>query len=195
MESGGFNDRMNALLSSIDSVKVELNNPSNKYSQNPDLKRAAPTDDENKDTFKIPVGPPPSQNNRRTNRNFAKLNRTPDYIQNPHKWTKYNLEDTPEVNDRNNKCIALSVMNELNSRKLDEKEIMDDSDNDQKIIFKKPCKDNKNLDNNSSTSNNSSESNISKDVIETEKETKKKIKKSSKSEIKLDHLLFVDEDD
>lgn len=86
--------------------------------------------------FKRPEGPAP----RASNRNV------PDYHKNPHKWTKYSLDDVSndDMTEQSNTWAALSFLKELKTRRSIEisEEEMDVDDpnssdkNQSKIVFK-----------------------------------------------------------
>ncbi|XP_022196489.2 protein TSSC4 [Nilaparvata lugens] len=74
----------------------------------------------------------------------------PDFRRNPHKWTKYSLNDVSEddMSERSNTAAAMSFLQEMESRRNVE---MEDKSED-KIVFKRPPK---------------SRNSISKTVVET----------------------------
>ncbi|XP_072383875.1 U5 small nuclear ribonucleoprotein TSSC4 [Diabrotica undecimpunctata] len=80
--------------------------------------------------FKKPQNP--------VSKNYMK--KIPDFKKNPHKWTRYSLEDVndEDMSDRSNTKTALSFLEELKERKISEVPL-DDSEKDvpQKIVFKK----------------------------------------------------------
>ena len=86
--------------------------------------------------FKRPEGPAP----RASNRNV------PDYHKNPHKWTKYSLDDVSndDMTEQSNTRAALSFLKELKTRRSieinDEEMDVDDPNsiekNQSKIVFK-----------------------------------------------------------
>lgn len=84
--------------------------------------------------FKRPEGPAPRSIYRSV----------PDYHRNPHKWTKYSLDDVSneDMTDRSNTRAALSFLKELKARKeaklAEEMDIdkMTPSSNDNKISFR-----------------------------------------------------------
>lgn len=57
--------------------------------------------------FKKPQNPAP--------KNY--INRIPDFKKNPHKWTKYSLEDVQDITDESNKRSAMDFLRELANRK------------------------------------------------------------------------------
>lgn len=65
----------------------------------------------------------------------------PDFQKNPHKWTKYSLEDVhlEDMSERSNTSAALSFLQELEDRKNIEK--IEAVEQNSKIIFKKRIKD------------------------------------------------------
>ncbi|KAI4502586.1 hypothetical protein M0802_002498 [Mischocyttarus mexicanus] len=73
--------------------------------------------------FKRPEGPAPRS-----------INRTiPDYHRNPHKWTKYTLEDVSneDMTDQSNTLAALSFLKELKERKMQEAKLENKMDVDE----------------------------------------------------------------
>lgn len=63
--------------------------------------------------------------------------RIPDHCVNPHKWTKYSLDDvkSEHTSERGNAAAAMAFLKEIESRK--EKEEMDLEPADKKIVFQK----------------------------------------------------------
>nr|KAF7416651.1 hypothetical protein H0235_011182 [Vespula pensylvanica] len=59
----------------------------------------------------------------------------PDYHRNPHKWTKYNLDDVSneDMTDRSNTRAALSFLRELKARKMQERKLKNKMDIDETI--------------------------------------------------------------
>lgn len=86
--------------------------------------------------FKRPEGPAPRSIYRSI----------PDYHKNPHKWTKYSLDDVSneDMTDYSNTRAALSFLRELKARKMQERKLENDMDidetvsntNDIKVSFK-----------------------------------------------------------
>lgn len=86
--------------------------------------------------FKRPEGPAPKAASRAI----------PDFHRNPHRWTKYSLEDVPreDLTEESNTRAALSFLNELKARRKSEKlnnsagdaEMKEVFDSSKKILFK-----------------------------------------------------------
>jgi len=150
--------------------------------------------------FKKPQMPAP--------KNF--INKIPDFKKNPHKWTKYSLEDVQELTDESNKKSAMDFLKELaNRKKLDQqgKDCEDMEELPTKIVFNKHVKvsdssirdrtidiaDNPPSDKPSFTSSKL----VMPEYVIGQKPVKKqkKLKKSTEKgkELKLDHLVFEDE--
>lgn len=55
--------------------------------------------------------------------------RIPDFRKNPHKWTKYSLDDVPneDTSDRGNTAAALSFLREMEERKQSENDAIEDA--------------------------------------------------------------------
>ncbi|XP_039448061.1 uncharacterized protein LOC120427270 [Culex pipiens pallens] len=62
------------------------------------------------------------------------MTRVPDFKKNPHKWTKYSLEDV-DTSDRSNTAAAFSFLREIESQKRDQQQHEDD-DGDGPTEFK-----------------------------------------------------------
>lgn len=62
--------------------------------------------------------------------------RIPDYRKNPHKWTKYSLEDV-DTSERSNTAGALSFLKEIESRKAQNEMENDDGGGEKKIVFQR----------------------------------------------------------
>ncbi|RZF44535.1 hypothetical protein LSTR_LSTR002308 [Laodelphax striatellus] len=62
----------------------------------------------------------------------------PDFRRNPHKWTKYSLNDVSEedMSDKSNTAAAMAFLREVESRKNVEME----EKSEDKIVFKRPSK-------------------------------------------------------
>ncbi|XP_015182963.1 PREDICTED: uncharacterized protein LOC107069841 [Polistes dominula] len=76
--------------------------------------------------FKRPEGPAPR----------SSINRTiPDYHKNPHKWTKYTLDDVSneDMTDQSNTHTALSFLKELRERKMQEAKLDNKMDVDETV--------------------------------------------------------------
>lgn len=129
------------------------------------------------------------------------MRHVPDFKVNPHKWKKYSLEDA-DCSDRTNTAAAFNFLREIEKRKEEEME-QEGSNTEQKIIFKKSSK----FERNTNTEEESSTLKGSKVVMPeyvvgqkvTKKEKKAKSCQSSsdkkKTELKLDHLLDEEEDE
>nr|XP_023027130.1 protein TSSC4 [Leptinotarsa decemlineata] len=128
----------------------------------------------------------------------------PDFKKNPHKWTKYSIDDVEDISDESNTRTALNFLNELRKRKTIHMECdqkLEEVPN--KIIFHKPNlldKQNDFVD----SSGTLKSSFISSKVVMPEyvvgqkkkKERKNKIMKPmNQKELKLDHLLQDEEDE
>lgn len=139
--------------------------------------------------FKTPQDPVP--------KNF--LRKLPDFKKNPHKWTKYTLDDVKDedITDRANTKAALSFLRDLENRnKIVEKNV---DMTDTKIVFRRPIS--------TSTSNQETQdkpSFKSSKIVMPEYVIGQKIKKerkprstkvdSTNTKLKLDHL-FEDEEE
>ncbi|XP_064087878.1 U5 small nuclear ribonucleoprotein TSSC4-like [Macrobrachium nipponense] len=145
-----FNDRVDALFNSLQTVAVDLD------SQSPE-KRPFEDDGANDvdaveihsgtigHKFRKPAGLPPKWRGRgcAAKRLCGPRNETPDYVKNPQNWTRYSMKDTKVSSDRENKEIGLELYEELRARKMDspkEGEAREDEEGCPKIIFKKPVK-------------------------------------------------------
>ncbi|XP_018567300.1 protein TSSC4 [Anoplophora glabripennis] len=135
------------------------------------------------------------------------INRIPDFKKNPHKWTRYSLDDVREedISDKGNTKAALSFLKELEERKSQEMDC-DQEQVDQpvkKIIFKKHTstvigpKDDENPDT-CKPSFRSSKVVMPEYVVgqKMKKEKKNKSLKAGKGkELKLDHLFESEENE
>lgn len=127
----------------------------------------------------------------------------PDHCLNPHKWTKYSLEDVrnEDMSERGNTSAAMSFLKELADRK--EKTETSEEPETSKIVFRKNLINSSNI----RTSKYDPDEIIFRNskVIMPEyvvgqkiKKTKKKKEsevRSSSTQLKLDHLLTGDEED
>ncbi|XP_056641377.1 protein TSSC4 [Diorhabda sublineata] len=161
------------------------------HKSNPKLQRAITKRLRGKESiFKRPQNPVP--------KNYIK--KMPDFKKNPHKWTKYTLDDVADedMSDKSNTKTALSFLEELKERKdSDPLSVNAKADLTQKVVFKKHI---------SKVSNSQSDddSNVkasfrSSKVIMPEYVIGQKVKKEKKrknvvkgKELKLDHLLEED---
>ncbi|XP_057658219.1 protein TSSC4 [Diorhabda carinulata] len=161
------------------------------HKSNPKLQRAITKRLRGKESiFKRPQNPVP--------KNYIK--KMPDFKKNPHKWTKYTLDDVADedMSDKSNTKTALSFLEELKERKdSDTLSANAKADLTQKVVFKKHI---------SKVSNSQSDddSNVkasfrSSKVIMPEYVIGHKVKKEKKrknvvkgKELKLDHLLEED---
>ncbi|KAL3275548.1 hypothetical protein HHI36_020307 [Cryptolaemus montrouzieri] len=139
--------------------------------------------------FKIPQDMAP--------RNF--LRRLPDYKKNPHKWTKYTLEDVrdEDISEKGNTKAALSFLKELNQRNDKTTNNLDEIP--KKIIFQKHVVSSttKELKDEDKPSFKSSklvmpEYVVGQKIKKNRKNPSTKVK-TSRKELKLDHLLEDDE--
>lgn len=127
---------------------------------------------------------------------------------NPNKWTYYNMEDVPEVSERSNAAAAAACMNEIQiSRRISDpdSDAMDSSDS--KIVFRLPIKQTSYKDDLEEAKIKQEDKIFIKSKIilpeyvvgEKKKSTKPKTIKSkassSKSNLKLDHLLEEEDDE
>jgi hypothetical protein len=64
----------------------------------------------------------------------------PDFKRNPHKYTKYSLDDAAPVSHESNRQAAFAFLDELKKRKASDNQDEDDnsSSEGQKIAFRKP---------------------------------------------------------
>nr|AEE62133.1 unknown [Dendroctonus ponderosae] len=79
--------------------------------------------------FKRPQNPAPK----------SYINKIPDFKKNPHKWTRYSLEDVQEVTEESNAKSAMEFLRELANRKKLEKGIVEEKLGElpSKIVFNK----------------------------------------------------------
>ncbi|CAG9861276.1 unnamed protein product [Phyllotreta striolata] len=128
-------DQLNALesgrnqTSPSNDVEMDTDEPDGHEAHTPRQQRSITKRLRGKESiFKKPQNPVP--------KNY--INRIPDFKKNPHKWTRYSLDDVEEVSDRSNTKAALSFLEELNHRKLTEPaEDEEATDLTKKIVFKK----------------------------------------------------------
>uniref|UniRef100_A0A6P7FP52 U5 small nuclear ribonucleoprotein TSSC4 n=1 Tax=Diabrotica virgifera virgifera TaxID=50390 RepID=A0A6P7FP52_DIAVI len=139
--------------------------------------------------FKKPQNP--------VSKNYMK--KIPDFKKNPHKWTRYSLEDVndEDMSDRSNTKTALSFLEELKERKISEVP-SDDSEKDQpqKIVFKKQRRHESNPSETKEDPDSLKATFRSSKVVMPEYVVGQKLKKDKKKkrvekgrELKLDHLL------
>lgn len=143
-----FNTRVDALFSSLQTAAHDLE---------PQLKRKHEDDDEQEEegteygrerqSFRRPQGRPPQWRGRGGGRgrgSFGPRNSTPDYIKNPHNWTRYNMRDTRVLSDSENRRVGERLLADLEARPDRDKTADQNMDCDEddsthhKIIFKKP---------------------------------------------------------
>lgn len=165
------------------------------HKSNPKLQRAITKRLRGKESiFKKPNHPVP--------KNYFK--RMPDFKKNPHKWTKYTLDDVADedMSDKSNTKTALSFLEELKERKDTDPTLVNaKADLTQKVVFKK------HISKVSTTAQLENDSNIkasfkSSKVIMPEYVIGHKVKKDKKrksvvkgKELKLDHLHEDDSTD
>ncbi|KAF7282861.1 U5 small nuclear ribonucleoprotein TSSC4 [Rhynchophorus ferrugineus] len=70
------------------------------------------------------------------------INRMPDFKKNPHKWTKYSLEDVQDMTEESNKKSAMDFLKDLEKRRKSEQDIADKEfeETPTKIVFNKHIK-------------------------------------------------------
>ncbi|CAH0547875.1 unnamed protein product [Brassicogethes aeneus] len=143
--------------------------------------------------FKKPQNPVPKGYN----------NRMPDFKKNPHKWTRYSLEDVREedCSERSNTKAALSFLDDLKKRRsAAEQSDESEKDSPNKIVFKRHHKINKKpvqVEEEEKPTFRSSKVVMPEYVVgqKVKKEKKNRaIKKGSVKELKLDHLIDEEED-
>ena len=106
-----FNDKQKSLFDELDKVKKSL--PCETSMEIDQIRELSSDREETrsfkgqKSLFKRPEAPI---------RRCLPVRRAPDHQINPHKWTKYNLSDVPEMSERANKTAALSFLKELEAR-------------------------------------------------------------------------------
>ncbi|KAJ8981077.1 hypothetical protein NQ317_007214 [Molorchus minor] len=133
------------------------------------------------------------------------INRIPDFKKNPHKWTKYSLDDVKEddMSDKGNTRAALSFLKELEDRKSTNMECDDDGNDDlpTKITFKRytypvSIKKEDNKDEDISKPSFRSSKVVMPEYVVGQKAKKDKKNNSTKTttgkELKLDHLYEED---
>ncbi|XP_019871554.2 protein TSSC4 [Aethina tumida] len=142
--------------------------------------------------FKKPQNPAP--------KNY--INKIPDFKKNPHKWTKYSLDDVrdEDISDRSNTRAALSFLNDLKSRRSIENADNEQAESDRpaKVLFnssrlEKPEK----QPDEEKPSFRSSKLVMPEYVVGQKMKKDKKnasIKKTKIKELKLDHLMDDDDD-
>lgn len=144
--------------------------------------------------FKKPQNPAP--------KNY--IRRMPDFKLNPHKWTKYSLEDVEDVSEESNTRSALSFLRQLQDRKKNEansNESEESADLSDKIIFRHTSviPEPKHEDSEPKPSFRSSKVIMPEYVVgqrvKKEKKNKKVNVQDKGKEIKLDHLMENDEEE
>lgn len=127
--------------------------------------------------------------------------RIPDYRKNPHKWTKYSLEDVKneDMSERSNTAAALSFLKEIESRKEQEQEM--ETDGEKKIVFQKSVVIQKKLSDEKDEEKLRFRGSkvVMPEYVVGQKIKNAKKKKSTKTasatkELKLDHLMQEEED-
>lgn len=128
----------------------------------------------------------------------------PDYCVNPHRWTKYSLEDVPneDMSERGNTAAAMSFLKEIKKRKENEGDT--ETSVGEKIVFKKsiafqsPKSDTQRTEESEKTFRNSKvimpEYVIGKKIKKQKNKQQSEIRSSSK-QLKLEHLLDEDAED
>lgn len=128
--------------------------------------------------------------------------RIPDYCVNPHKWTRYSLEDVKneDMSERSNTTAALSFLKEIERRK--DKGDVKKADIEKKIVFQKSVIVQNKLDDAQEAEKMRFRSSkvIMPEYIVGQKIKNEKKKRSTKSKgptrlLKLDHLMDEDEDE
>ena len=151
----------------------------------------------------------------------VKRQKLPDYVKNPTKYTKYDLSDTPSVNDRSNTQTALDFLKKLDERKKLESNVGEEEAMDKNVIlFKRPKSNSQNnakpscsnfevkgscaiskrilpeavVGRSSSFRNSKSNKlkNYEQNMFDVPQETKKKIKQRDVARTKLSHLMLDD---
>lgn len=147
--------------------------------------------------FKKPQNPAP--------KNF--INRIPDFKKNPHKWTKYSLEDVKDedISEKGNANAAFSFLKQLKERKSLEMESNDSNADSRelptKIIFKRhtslTVKAEDDVDDKPSFKSSKvvMPEYIVGQKVKKEKKTKNENASGKGKELKLDHLLEDDDED
>lgn len=146
LQSGdsGFNSRVDALFSSLQTVAVDLEAQPRVTTEEDEG-----NEDRDRDVFRKPLGTAVGWRGRGGGpRGRAPRNTTPDYVKNPQKWTRYNMKDTQLLSDRENKQVGLELFDELRTRRIQEDEnkegecgVSDEGGSEApKIVFKKPTK-------------------------------------------------------
>lgn len=147
-----FNDRVDALFNSLQTVAVDLDSHVQSPGKRPFEDDAANEVDDVEThsgtighKFRKPAGLPPKWRGRgcSAKRSCGPRNETPDYVKNPQNWTRYSMKDTRVSSDRENKQIGLELFEELRARKVDSRQeevAQEDEGVGQKIIFRKPVK-------------------------------------------------------
>lgn len=140
----------------------------------------------------------------RTKNFFRKM---PDFKKNPHKWTKYSLDDVKDedISDKSNTKTALSFLKELESRSKG-MECEDDDDDGEgqgsKIVFKKrhtnPTQEEKNIPDKSTFRSSKlvmPEYSVGQKASKDKKRDKATKPTGKGKELKLDHLLDEEDDE
>ncbi|XP_050301438.1 protein TSSC4 [Anthonomus grandis grandis] len=198
-----FNDRQKKVF---DQLLVLENNrkslpseESNRNDQRPnrDNRRAQKSETKHfrgkESMFKRPQNPAP--------RNY--INKIPDFKKNPHKWTKYSLEDVQDVTEESNTKSAMDFLKQLAERRKAEQGIIEEpklTELPSKIVFNthiKTRKDTAQEDQDNKMSFSSSKLIMPEYVIGQNAVKKSKSSKKNKPEkgveLKLDHLSYEDE--
>ncbi|XP_030650155.1 U5 small nuclear ribonucleoprotein TSSC4 [Chanos chanos] len=98
-----------------------------------------------------PPSPPPMAGGKSggsQNKKQPPAKSVPDYVAHPERWTRYSLEDVPEINDRKNSQLALQYIQDLQARRRSQETTSESftpsynqdhgSSSENKILFTKP---------------------------------------------------------
>lgn len=133
--------------------------------------------------FKKPA--PEISRNRKSRKGRGKV---PDFVKNPKNYTKYSLEDVPELSDRANFAAAFDFLKQLKEKNNEEAEPT--ADLSQKIVFNKGIK----KDVGEKTINNV-ERNLKTYQEGVKMKEFKGQKKNKSMQMKLSHLEEMEDDD
>merc|ERR1711915_415484 len=113
--------------------------------------------------------------------------KVPDFVKNPKKYTKYSLEDVPELSDRANSAAAFDFLKQLKEKNNEESEPA--ADLSQKMVFSKRVK--KDV---GEKTINTVEGNSKIDLEDVKMKESKSQKKNKSMQMKLSHLDEEEED-
>ena len=118
-----------------------------------------------------------------------KQHATPGHLKDPSKFTKYSLDDIPEeqLSQKSNTAAALAFLREIDEKKRKDEADADDTPTDQKPVFKKPMKRDKD------TSQRCMSSSTKASDLELTDTSKPKHRVCKRKEVKLSHLEYDDE--